>query len=178
MERMEIRLAGKGGQGVILASIILAEAAVNAGKYACQTQSYGPEARGGACKAETIISDKKISDPEITVPSFVMVLTQNAADKYVRNLPEGTIVLLDSSVTPPQETDKYRLYRLPILHTAEYEVGKAFTANIVAVGAINRILGICSFEELTETVLKRVPKGTEEINIKALKAGNDMDLEG
>ena len=121
MERMEIRLAGKGGQGVILASIILAEAAVNAGKYACQTQSYGPEARGGACKAETIISDKKISYPEITIPSFVMALTQNAADKYVRNLPEGTIVVLDSSVTPPQETDKYRLYRLPILHTAEYQ---------------------------------------------------------
>ena len=178
MERMEIRLAGKGGQGVILASIILAEAAVNAGKYACQTQSYGPEARGGACKAETIISDNKISYPEITTPSFVMALTQNAADKYVRNLPEGTIVVLDSSVTPPQETGKYRLHCLPILHTAEYEVGKAFTANIVAVGAINRILGICSFDELTETVLKRVPKGTEEINIKALKAGNDMDLEG
>ena len=178
MERMEILLAGKGGQGVILASIILAEAAVNAGKYACQTQSYGPEARGGACKAMTIVSDNKISYPEITIPSFVMALTQNAADKYVRDLPEDAIVVLDSRVEIPEGAEKYRLYRLPILETAENEVGKAFTANIVAVGAINRILGICSFEQLTETVMQRVPKGTEAINIKALEAGNNMNLEG
>ena len=175
MDRMEIRIAGKGGQGVILASIILAEAAVNSGKYACQTQSYGPEARGGACKAETIISKHKISYPEITVPGFVMALTQKAADKYVTNLPEDTIVVLDSGITPPAEAAEYRLYRLPILETAENKVGKALTANIVAVGAINRILEICSFEQLYETVRNRVPKGSEELNLKALQAGWDMD---
>ena len=76
MGRMELRLAGSGGQGVILASIILAEAAVNAGKFACQTQSYGPEARGGSCKAEAIVSDTKISYPEVSDPVFVMALTQ------------------------------------------------------------------------------------------------------
>ncbi len=177
MDRMEIRIAGKGGQGVILASIILAEAAVNSGKYATQTQSYGPEARGGACKAETIISEHKISYPEITVPNFVMALTQNAADKYIRNLPEDTIVVLDSGVMPPEGASDYRLYRLPILETAEKKVGKALTANIVAVGAINRILDICSFEQLYETVRNRVPKGTEELNLKALQAGYEMDSE-
>ena len=162
MERMEIRLVGSGGQGVILASIILAEAAVNAGRYACQTQSYGPEARGGSCKAEAIVSDNKISYPEVSNPVFVMALTQKAADKYVRNLRDDAIVVIDSSVVPPEGAHNYKLYKLPILDTAEHKVGRLVTANIVAVGAINRILGICSFETLTETVRNRVPKGTEE----------------
>ena len=178
MERMEIRLAGSGGQGVILASIILAEAAVNAGRYACQTQSYGPEARGGSCKAEAIVSDTKISYPEVSDPVFVMALTQKAADKYVKNLREDAIVVVDSGVVLPKEAEKYKVYHLPILATAEHKVGKLVTANIVAVGVINRILGICTFEQLTETVRNRVPKGTEELNLKALSAGNDMSLEG
>ena len=174
MERMEIRLAGKGGQGVILASIILAEAAVNAGKYACQTQSYGPEARGGACKAETIISDKKISYPEITSPDFVMALTQKAADKYVTGLKEGAVVLLDSRITLPKEADKYRIIQLPILDTAEKEIGRAQTANIIAVGAINSIFHICTNEQLFEAARKRIPAGTEELNLKALLAGEKL----
>lgn len=178
MKRTEIRLAGTGGQGVILASVILAEAAVNAGKYACQTQSYGPEARGGACKAEAVISEGKISYPEVSDPDFVLALTQKAADKYVKNLKEGSIVVLDSRVRIPQNADKYTIYHLPILDTAEYEIGRSVTANIVAVGVVNRILGICSFEQLTETVRNRIPKGTEEINLKALNAGNMMDLGG
>jgi 2-oxoglutarate ferredoxin oxidoreductase subunit gamma len=178
MGRMELRLAGSGGQGVILASIILAEAAVNAGKYACQTQSYGPEARGGSCKAEAIVSDTKISYPEVSDPVFVMALTQAAANKYVRNLRDDAIVLLDSGVTLPEGSHKYKVYSLPILETAEHKIGKLMTANIVAVGAINRILKICSFETLTETVRNRVPKGTEELNLRALSAGNDMPLEG
>ena len=178
MERIEIRLAGTGGQGVILASIILAEAAVNAGRYACQTQSYGPEARGGACKAEAIISDSKISYPEVSDPGFVLVLTRKAAEKYVRNLKDDAIVVVDSRVEIPEEAENYKVYHLPILDTAEYKVGKAVTANIVAVGVINRILGICSYEELVETVRNRIPKGTEEFNLKALKAGNEMNLGG
>ena len=178
MERTEIRLAGTGGQGVILASIILAEAAVNAGRYACQSQSYGPEARGGACKAEAIISDNKISYPEVSNPGFVLALTQKAADKYVRRLKDDAIVVLDSRVEIPEGAEKYRLYHLPILDTAEYQVGRIITANIVAVGVVNRILGICSFDQLKETVRNRIPKGTEELNFKALNAGNDMELGG
>ena len=178
MERMELRLAGSGGQGVILASIILAEAAVNAGKFACQTQSYGPEARGGSCKAEAIVSDTKISYPEVSDPVFVMALTQDAANKYVMNLREDAIVLLDAGVVPPEGAHKYKLYQLPILETAEHKIGKLMTANIVAVGAINRILGICDFDTLAETVRNRVTRGTEELNLKALSAGNDMMLEG
>ena len=177
MERMELRLVGAGGQGVILASIILAEAAVRAGRYACQGQSYGPEARGGACKAEAIVSDRKISYPEVTDPVFVMALTQKAADKYVRNLRKDAIVLLDRRVEIPEGAEQYKLYQLPILDTAEYEIGRAVTANILAVGVINRILNICSFEELAETVKGRVPKEMQEINLKALQAGHDMVLE-
>ncbi len=177
MERTEIRLAGAGGQGVILASVILADAAVRAGRYACQTQSYGPEARGGACKAEAVISDEKIAYPEVTDPVFVMALTQKAADKYIRNLRPDAIVVADSRVALPDEAVNYKLYKLPILDTAEKEIGKAVTANMVAAGVINHILGICPIEKLAETVRSRVPKGAEEINVKALMAGNDMKLE-
>ena len=80
MSRMELRLAGSGGQGVILASVILAEAAVQSGKYTAQSQSYGPEARGGACKAETLISDAPIGFTKVQQPSFLMALTQKALD--------------------------------------------------------------------------------------------------
>ncbi len=176
MEKLELRLAGSGGQGVILASIILAEAAINADRYACQSQSYGPEARGGACKAETIISDQQISYPKIIVPGFLMALTQKAADKYAVNLQDDAIVVLDSRLEVPESARRYKVYQLPILDTAEYEVGKALTANIVAVGVINRILNICSPEQLSEAVLKRIPKGSEEMNMKALQAGMNMDL--
>ena len=177
MERTEIRLVGAGGQGVILASVILAEAAVRAGRYACQTQSYGPEARGGACKAEAVISDEKIAYPEVTDPLFVMALTQKAADKYIKNLREDAIVVADSRVVLPEEAANYKVYQLPILETAEKEIGKAVTANMVATGVINHILGICPVEKLEEAVRNRVPKGTEEINVKAMKAGSQLKLE-
>ncbi len=174
MERTEIRLAGAGGQGIILASIILAEGAVAADKYACQSQAYGPEARGGACKAEVVISDSRISYPEVRDPDFVMALTQKAADKYVTNLKEGTVILLDSRLTLPEEASKYRVYQLPILDTAEKVIGRAQTANIIAVGAINSIFHICSNEQLFEAARKRVPQGTEELNLKALLAGEQL----
>ena len=171
MSKMELRLAGSGGQGVILATVILAEAAVIAGKQTAQSQSYGPEARGGSCKAEVIISDEKIGFTKVQQPTFLMALTEKALEAYGKNLPEGCLVLVDESLKVPETLASYRVVKLPILRTAVEKVGKAFTANIVAVGAINGLLKLVGHEDLKKAVFLHIPKGTETINEKALEEG-------
>lgn len=171
MSNMELRLAGSGGQGVILATVILAEAAILAGKYTAQSQAYGPEARGGSCKAEVLISEAPIGFTKVQKPTFLMVLTQKALDDYGHDLPENCVVLADESLKIPQELNLPHLIQLPILRTAQEKVGKAMTANIVAVGAINALLGLVSQNVLREAVMLHVPKGTEALNARALEAG-------
>lgn len=171
MNKMEIRLAGSGGQGVILATIILAEAAIEAGKYTAQSQSYGPEARGGSCKAEILISDDEIGYTKVQNPTFFMALTQDSLEKYARMIDRNCIILVDSSLKVPEFLNAENVKKAPILDTAIHKVGKAFTANIVAVGAINKMLKIVTEEELKIAVLRHVPKGTELINEKALAEG-------
>ena len=169
--RMELRLTGSGGQGIILASIILAEGAILAGKNAVQTQSYGPEARGGKCKAEIIISDGPVGFFKVVKPTFLLALTQQSLDEYSQGLPPGCAVMADESLKIPQWVDAARVMHLPILRTAAQVIGKSLTANIVAVGAINKALSLCSEETMTQAVGRRVPHGTEELNYAALREG-------
>ena len=173
-DRFEIRVAGSGGQGVIMATIILAEAAYADKLQAVQSQSYGPEARGGSCKAECIISDNEIGFTKIVHPTFLMALTQKALEQYAVNLPKDDLVLIDDSLTVPESLSQNKVCALPILRTAKEEVGKAMTANIVAVGVINALLGIVDEEHIKEAVLLHIPKGTEELNQKALLAGERL----
>ena len=171
MRKRALRRAGSGGQGVILASVILAEAAVQSGKYTAQSQSYGPEARGGACKAETLISDDPIGFTKVQQPTFLMALTQKALDTYTRALPENCLVLVDEGLTVPENLNGHRVLRLPILRTAKETVGRAQTANVLAVGCINALLGITDMETLKKAASLHIPRGTEEINLKALAEG-------
>lgn len=170
MTSTEIRLSGSGGQGLLLCGIVLAEAAIIDGKNAVQTQSYGPEARGGASKSEVIISDGGIYYPKVRKPDIFLALTQEAYDKYVNSISEDGIVIADQSVKLSDVKCKGK-YSLPILKTASEVVGKAMVANIVALGTINQITKLVSPDALEEAVLNRVPKGTEELNRKALKTG-------
>ncbi len=171
MKKLELRLAGSGGQGVILATVILAEAAVLSGLEAAQSQSYGPEARGGSCKAEVIISDERIGFTKVLKPSFLMALTQKALETYGHNLSEDTLVLVDESLEVLDDLKDHKVVKLPILRTAVEKVGKAMTANIVAVGAINELMHLVSRDELKEAVFMHIPKGTEALNGKALEEG-------
>ena len=171
MMKLELRLAGSGGQGVILATVILAEAAVLSGLEAAQSQSYGPEARGGSCKAEVLISDERIGFTKVLKPSFLMALTDKALETYGRNLPEDTLVLVDESLNVFDDLKNHKVVKLPILRTAVEKVGKAQTANIVAVGAINELMHLVSRSTLREAVMMHVPKGTEALNGKALEEG-------
>ncbi len=171
MSKMEIRLAGTGGQGLITGTIILAEAGIFEEKYVAQSQSYGPEARGGMCKGEVIISDNKIGFTKVTKPTFVMALSQLSFKEYCHGLDEECFVLVDESIEVPADYSHKKFMKLPILKTAREVVGKMQTVNIVSVGAINKILGLSSAENMEKAVLMHVPKGTEELNLKALAEG-------
>ena len=168
------RFSGTGGQGLITAGIILAEAAILDGKEAIQSQSYGPEARGGSSKAEAIISDDKIYFGRVTCPDVLLAMSQEAADKYTKDCGENSIVITDSLfVKEVPGTYKERI-DLPITHTAIGTCGKSLFANIVALGAVNALTHCVSEEALEKAVLNRVPKGTEEANKKALQAGKEL----
>ncbi|RKD27704.1 2-oxoglutarate ferredoxin oxidoreductase, gamma subunit [Caminicella sporogenes DSM 14501] len=167
----EIRLTGSGGQGLILGGIILAEAAILQGHNAIQSQSYGPEARGGASKAEVIISENEIDFPKVEKADILLALTQVAFDKYKDSLKEDGILVVDSSIEISENLKAKKIVSAPILKTASDVVGKSMVANIVALGVIQELSNIVTKEELEKAVLNRVPKGTEELNRKALEEG-------
>ena len=170
----EIRLAGSGGQGVILASVILAEAALLAGHYTTQSQAYGPEARGGSCKAETLISLNPIGFTKVQRPTIFIAFNQKAFDQYLSGVSDDCLVLVDSCIAIPERINPKNIVSLPIIHTAKTVIGKSQTANIIAIGAINELLNIAEPDVLKEAVKKHIPKGTEVLNMLALQAGIDM----
>ena len=174
MKRNEIRIVGSGGQGVILATVILAEAAVMAGKYTAQSQSYGPEARGGLCKAETLIDDRPIGFTKVQNPTLLLALFQTSLNQYAVGLTPECQVVIDSSLKAPDVLLPSQVISLPILQTAREVVGRSQTANIVALGVLNELLDIAPADVFREAVLKRIPKGTEALNIKALEAGQAL----
>ena len=169
-ERYEIRLSGSGGQGIIMAAIILAEAAgVYDGKYVCQSQSYGPEARGGTSKAEVIVGNRTIDYPKAIRPDLLLAMNQEACDSYSSELkPEGVLVV-DSTLV--QQFSTGRAVAIPFTRIARNEIGKEMVANMVSLGALGVVSQIVSITSLEKALLSRAPKGTEEINLKALHAG-------
>ena len=174
-DRYEVRLSGAGGQGLVLGGVILAEAAaLYERRNAVQTQSYGPEARGGASKSEVIISSEEIDYPKATRIDMLLCLTQEACDKYVHDLKDDGILIADSRMVTELPKGKYKVHHLPIIDTAKEKVGKVFVANIVALGVIARLLDSVSLESVEKAVLKRVPKGTEDLNRRALQMGHDL----
>ena len=169
--RREIRLSGFGGQGLILAGMILAEAGMYDGHQVVQTQSYGPEARGGASKSEVVISSEAIDYPKVTSPDVVLVMSDVACQRYACTVQQGGTLIVDSGLVKDVPPAPGQLYSVPITDVAKQATGRAITANIVALGVVNTIAGIVSPEALEKAVLSRVPKGTEELNLKALRAG-------
>ena len=167
----ELKLTGSGGQGLITAGGILAQAALIDGKHTIQSQSYGPEARGGASKAEVIISDSAIDFIKVQKCDMLLCLTQDSYDKYGKEF--ASVLILDESLNL-KYPEPEKVVKIPILETASVKIGKPMVANIVALGAVNGILNIVSREALASAVLKHVPKGTEELNKKALEMGYEL----
>jgi len=173
-EQLELRLSGSGGQGLITAGIILAEAAIKDHKNAIQTQSYGPEARGGASKAEVIIGSEDIDFPKVTVPNMSLILTQVACDKYGKDISESGTIIIDDSIELPEGVKAKHIFKLPIIEAARNDIGKEIVANIIALGVIVELTNIVTKESLEATILKRIPKGTETLNQMALQKGYEM----
>lgn len=169
----EIRLSGSGGQGLILAGIILAESAVLDNKNAVQSQSYGPEARGGASKSEVIISDSEIYYPKVTSPDIFLALSQEAFDKYINGIKNSCMVIADNNIDTKNENNK-KIFSLPIINTAEDKLGKPMVANIIALGTIVGLTNIVSRDSLRTAVLSRVPRGTEQLNKNAIAEGFNL----
>lgn len=168
-KQTEIRLSGSGGQGIITAGIILAEAALYDGLNALQSQSYGPEARGGSSKAEVIISEHEINYPKVTSPDILVSLTQDSYDKYKVGVSAKAIVVLDESIEADVDAE-YTVYQIPVLEIARTQL-RPVVANIVTLGVLQKLTQCVSYESLEAAVLDRVPKGTEALNKKALAAG-------
>ncbi len=168
-DRTEIRLAGEGGQGMILAGIILAEAAcIYDGKKAVQTQSYGPEARGGASKSEVVISADEIDHPEVLQADVLVALSQEAYKKFHTTIkPEGILIVDAEKV----EDASKNAIQIPISKLAFETTGRQITANTVALGVLVGLTGVVSRKALEKAITARAPKGTEEMNRKALEAG-------
>lgn len=168
----QLRLSGSGGQGVITAAIILAEAAILEGKETVQSQSYGPEARGGASKSEVIISTEAIYHPKVVTPEVVLALTQQAAVAYSKDMAKDGILIIDTDLVPNPPPVK-NLVSVPMTRLAKEELGKDLFTNIVALGAIVKATGVVKLETIREAVAHRVPKATIDKNMQALQLGYD-----
>ena len=169
-DRFEIRLSGSGGQGLILAGVILATAiGVGDGKNAVQTQSYGPEARGGASRADVVVSEGEVFYPKTMKLDLLLALTQEACDKYYPDMKENGTLIVDSNLVTQVPTKRY--HGFPFVRLAREEIGHAMVANVIALGAIAELTGIVTKASLKEAVLARAPRGTEDKNKKALELG-------
>jgi 2-oxoglutarate ferredoxin oxidoreductase subunit gamma len=174
--RHEVRFSGFGGQGIILSVVILGRAAaLYDGKHAVQTQVYGPEARGGASMSQVIIDDEPILFPEVTRPDIYVIMSQQGFDKYGKAAPEDAVMLIDSGLVHSRPACP--CYEIPATAEAKAKLGRDIVANIVMLGALVAVTGVVSREAIEKAVLDSVPKGTEALNIKALKRGFELGEE-
>jgi 2-oxoglutarate ferredoxin oxidoreductase subunit gamma len=171
-ERYRIVFSGSGGQGVITASIILAEAAViYEGLNAVQSQSYGPEARGGATRADVIISNREIRFPKVTQPNILICLTQEAYTKFSSSIRPGGLLLTDSHFVKQERKVDARQLALPMYGTVMEKVGKPVVYNICVLGAMLGLTRLVSTESVTKVLENRVPQDLLDLNKTALEAG-------
>ncbi len=173
--RKEILIAGFGGQGIILAGVILGRAiALYEGRNAIQIQSYGPEARGGACRSEVVISDEEIDYPMVTKPDVFVAMSQEAFDRYMGRLkPEGTLIVDSSIVRFDEGKIPPRAYLVPATLAAD-GLGRRIVANVVMLGAFGGLTGLVSKRALERSLRDTAPKGTEELNLRALAKGFEI----
>ena len=167
--RYEVRLGGTGGQGTILAGILLAEAAVRDGMNVTQTQSYGPEARGGASRSEVVISDGEIHYPKVIKADITLCMSQEACDRYGSQVRPGGVLILDADHVSRAPTT--RAVRVPMTTLAREVAGRKIVANVVGLGVLAGLTGIVSREALEAAVRDRAPRGTADLNLKALAEG-------
>ncbi len=165
--RKEIRIAGFGGQGIVLAGKILGEAAISSGHKAVQTQSYGPESRGGAARSEIVISDSEIDYPRVVDADLLVALSQPGYDKYCDDVSKDTKIIVDSDLV---EGAVKNAQSVPFTKTAD-KLGKKIVANIVMLGYITATIDMIPKKKMVDTIKANIPKGTEKMNLTAFEKG-------
>lgn len=171
--KKEIRIAGSGGQGIVLASILLAEASgLYDGKNVVQSQVYGAAARGEMSKADVIISDEEIFFPEVRNPDIVIALSQDAYDEFTKGLKEGALVIFDDFYVR-HLNDGVKNFPYPITQIALEVTGNKISSNIVLLGILSGLTGVVSLDALKKAVSERF-KNKVEVNIKALEKGYEL----
>lgn len=172
-DRYDMRLSGSGGQGLVFAGTILAEAlGICEGKNVSQTQSYGPEARGGASRSDIVFSSGDIYYPKALKLDLLLALTQESCDTYYLNLKDDGILITDSDLVdqPPAR----ELVSLPFTRTARENLGTPVVANIIALGVIVSLTKIVSKESLIEAIKSKSPKAMLDLNLRAVELGFDL----
>jgi len=169
----EIRLSGSGGQGLVFAGTVLAEAiGIYDEKNVAQTQSYGPEARGGASRSDVVVSKGEIYYPKTTKLDLLLALTQEACDQYCFALKENGLLVVDSALVT--QLPLREVLGFPFTQVAKDKLKTPIVANMVALGAVCALTKVVSKNALIEAVRKRAPKGTEELNLQALQLGFEL----
>ena len=175
-EREELRICGYGGQGIILAGYIVGQAvAIFEHKQATFIRDYGPEARGGACRADLVISDKPVSYPYISAPSVLVAMSQQGYDRYHPHNRSDTLEIIDEDLVKPAPVSHEHL-SVPARRIAE-GLGRVAVANVVMLGFLTAVTNLVTAKSMKKSLLASVPKGTEELNMKAFERGYSYGLE-
>jgi 2-oxoglutarate ferredoxin oxidoreductase subunit gamma len=172
MAASHIKIGGFGGQGVILSAMVIGRAAsIYDGKYATLTQSFGPEARGSACSAQLILSDRKILYPYVDTPEILMVMSQEAYERFLPQMKgQGVLIVEEDLVQLGPVPGAVSVYRIPATRLAE-ELGRKQVLNIVMVGFFTAVTDLVSEKSMRQAVIDSVPKGTETMNENAYLRG-------
>jgi len=173
--RKEVMFGGFGGQGVVTAGFITGQAAVvYDGKEATLTQVYGPEARGSACYSGVVISQEEISYPYLLNPEIMVIMSQEAYEKFLPRLQEGGVLIVDSTIVKPDKlAEKYRVYKVPATGLAE-KLGRRIVANVIMLGFLGKIWDAVSVEALQEAVKAGVPEKYIDLNLNAFRTGVNL----
>ncbi|MGG7163168.1 2-oxoacid:acceptor oxidoreductase family protein [Clostridium ihumii] len=171
MSKKEILFTGLGGQGIVKSGVILAEAAVLEGKHTIQTQNYGPESRGGCCRADVIISDNDICYPRVENPDIILALSQSGLDKFIKNADENTIIITDNSIDAP---NKKNVRKFDIFNCTENVLKNSQAINILCLGILAALTKEINYKNIEKAICDNVPKSTINKNLDAFNAGINM----
>jgi 2-oxoglutarate ferredoxin oxidoreductase subunit gamma len=175
MSRTEILIGGVGGQGVVMSGILLGTAAtLFEGKKAVQTQSYSSELRGGSARAEVIISEEPVSDPQVRKPDILILLAEDALPKYIGRIKLKGLVVIDSDLVKSVKPGDYEILSIPATSIADREMGNTVVANLVILGALLRKTGLLSAESMEKAIEVSVPKRAIGLNLNALRRGLEL----
>jgi 2-oxoglutarate ferredoxin oxidoreductase subunit gamma len=175
MSRTEILIGGVGGQGVVLSGILLGTAAtLFDGKKAVQTQSYSSELRGGSARAEVIISEEPVSDPQVRKPDILIALAEEALPRYIGKIKPKGLLVIDSDLVKGAKPGDYEILSIPATSIADKEMGNIVVANLIILGALIKKTGLLSVEAMEKAIEESVPKKAKELNLKAFRRGLEL----